>query len=773
MDRRFVLFLVLSFGILFGHAYFTQRNQIRQKNQQQQKQADGAKNNIPGDDGKGLNGKGLDGKNDDKPAGLVSKDNQTTDGAPGKEPAPEEAAAPPGEIQAANAQEPGNWFSIGSIDPKSGYRMLVTLVSRGAALERVEFSSPRFHELDVRYGYLGNLAEIDTPDNSGAIVQLVGLGTPAHTAGIQPDDIITKVDSTRIRSAADLPRVLQATKPGETVSVVVRRGEMEKTLSVGLVRNPLSVIRPEMDTRVDTAQPGIHDPLSLLLDINYLDNVESDEDGKLGGLDPRNQNWSIAHASERMIEFTLDIPGRGLQLVKRYRIAPTPSESIDDPSYASYHLDFEVEIRNVDSKVHRISYRLDGPNGLPTEGWWYAHKISPKMFTAGGLRDLAVSFVGARPTIFPRSEVVKETDTVWKEPLIYAGVDAQYFSAALLPQKNSPEEQWFSEVRPMVVGKVPEDKTRAQMTNVSFRLASETNSIDPQQSLTHKFKLFIGPKRPALLDQYGPVGSSLNHLVYYGWFGWVARPMLFVLHLFYSIVGNYGVAIVMLTVLVRSCMLPLSRKQALASKKMQELQPEIKRISEKYKANVEQRTRAQQELFKKHNYNPFGGCLLAFIQLPIFLGLYRSLMVDVELRQAPLLSSSIRWCSNLSAPDMLFNWEPLLPFLTSPTGWLGPFLNVLPLITVGLFLWQTTMFMPPPTDEQTAMQQKMMKFMTLFMGLLFFKVASGLCLYFIASSTWGIVERTMLPKSGKAGSSPPVVVKKETTNSKTPKRNNR
>jgi YidC/Oxa1 family membrane protein insertase len=194
-------------------------------------------------------------------------------------------------------------------------------------------------------------------------------------------------------------------------------------------------------------------------------------------------------------------------------------------------------------------------------------------------------------------------------------------------------------------------------------------------------------------------------------------------------------------------MFPLSRKQALGAQKMQELQPEMKRIKEKYKGNTEAGAKATQELFRKHNYNPLGGCLLMFLQLPVFVGLYRSLMVDVELRQAPLISDSIRWCSNLAAPDMLFYWKPYLPaFIAGETGWLGPYLNILPLITISLFIWQQKMFMPPPADEQAEMQQKVMRYMMVVMGVMFFKVASGLCLYFIASSLWGIAERKLLPR---------------------------
>ena len=141
----------------------------------------------------------------------------------------------------------------------------------------------------------------------------------------------------------------------------------------------------------------------------------------------------------------------------------------------------------------------------------------------------------------------------------------------------------------------------------------------------------------------------MEELIYYGWRIWgdVARIMSKILNFFNSGVGNFGIAIIMLTLLVRACMFPLSKKQALNMIKMQELQPQMKAITEKYKNDMEKRAKAQQELIRKNNYNPMGGCLLMFVQLPIFLGLYRSLMVDIELRDAPLFGEAIRWCSNL------------------------------------------------------------------------------------------------------------------------------
>jgi YidC/Oxa1 family membrane protein insertase len=141
-------------------------------------------------------------------------------------------------------------------------------------------------------------------------------------------------------------------------------------------------------------------------------------------------------------------------------------------------------------------------------------------------------------------------------------------------------------------------------------------------------------------------------------------------------------------------------------------------------------------------------------------------MIDVELRQSPLFGHGVRWCSNLAAPDMFLDWSPIMPaFIDSGMGFLslGPYLNILPIITTVLFLVTQKMAMPAPTNEQAVMQQKMMKYMTILMGLFFYKVASGLCLYFIASSLWGIAERKLLPKTqtadaaaagGAAGSEP-------------------
>jgi len=663
----------------------------------------------------------------------------------------------PADAVAASAA-PQKWISLGSADADSPYRMLVTLNSRGAAVERIELSSPRYRDLENRSGYLGHLAPGDAPEKGGALVRVVGPGTPAAAAGLQVDDVITALDKQKVSSAVALIDALEQTEPGQSIQLTVKREGEPKELTAKLDREPLSVIRPEFDSqRVDVLRPDNHDPLSFLMTIQQYDERTLDDgDQELGGVNLRGAPWEIIESTQNVASFRRTLPALGLQVVKTYRLEKVPQDQLADTDFPAYSLAFEVAISNVGDKAHQVAYRLDGPTGLPIEGAWYANKVS-RTWGSAGLRDIVVRFEGGSiDQIGPAQLADPDYKKNWANAsLDYIAVDAQYSAAALLPVKYTITDIWFANVKPTRVGAVPADKNNVKLLDVSFRLDSIIAELQPGgKPLKHRFQIFAGPKKPNLLAQYGPPNATLNDLIYYGWFGVVARPMLAILHAFHLLVGNYGIAIIMLTVLVRGCMFPLSRKQALSAQKMQELQPEIKRLNEKYKSEPEKKTKAQQELFRQHNYNPLGGCLLAFVQLPIFVGLYRSLMVDVELRQAPLFGDSIRWASNLAAPDMFWNWSAVVPdFISHGTGFfgLGPYLNILPLLTIALFIWQQKMFMPPPADEQAALQQKMMQYMMIFMGIMFFKVASGLCVYFIASSIWGIAERKLLPKANPAG----------------------
>ena len=270
------------------------------------------------------------------------------------------------------------------------------------------------------------------------------------------------------------------------------------------------------------------------------------------------------------------------------------------------------------------------------------------------------------------------------QALAYAGVDGQYFSAVLIPSQSARRRvvryDRSDRRRPK-----PDARTPPTLRERHVPRDAEADRACSWATRTRdSYQVFIGPKRPDLLAQYH--AGQRSELLARGHrcttagrssAPWPGRCSA-ILHFFYGIVGNYGIAIIMLTVLVRGAMFPISYKQTQNMARMQALKPEMDRINEKYKTDMQKRSQATQELYRKHKINPLGGCLPVFLQLPIFIGLYRALMVDVELRQSPLFGQAIRWCSNLAAPDMLWNWSAIMPdFINQRPGivWPGPVLE--------------------------------------------------------------------------------------------------
>ena len=777
MEKRYILFIVLTVLILMGYArlqmWLNPPLPVDQENQQHRvADIDNAPARALGDNQEGA-----------------------AEAVASREPEPGEGIEPgeTNEVAAEAEQVPAEKVApervtMGSVAPDSRLPFLVTFTNQGAAIERIELSSTQYQSLGsleyrrnfghAKYGYLGNLALVDAPTGDGCQVQVVGHGTPAALAkcneagvpaGLRRGDTITAVNGEAIADAKAMIRRIRQTQPGETIEFSVVRLQEDQTQSLSFTADlrhvPLQVVRPEPEDLVDGQN---RDPLSFLMTLQQIGNtsVPTGADEITGISSLKNSHWKITQrpsvdavdaGESQEIEFTLEIgpdqmEGLGqtgrMVIVRRYRLEQ-PSGDGPQP----YHLTMSFEIQNQSDHPKKIAYRMDGPTGLPLEGWWYLYKVHPKMFKRAGARDVVWRPNGASQVLYGNvaisKQVTKKNERSTSTPMMndpqgvelgYAGVDTQYFAAMLLPEPDASKSRPipFSSAVARPVGHV--DKKYINKSNVSFRLISTAVTVKANESLTQSFRIFAGPKDPEILASY-----ALGDTIIYGWFWFVAKPMIKLLH-FFGGVGNFGIAIILLTVLVRGGMFPLGRRQAQMAAKMQELAPEMKEIAEKYKNDMEKKTKSQQELFKKHNCHPLSSCLPMLLQLPIFIGLYRALSVDIRLRGAPLIPGS-EWCANLAAPDMLWYWEQHIPaFLSAPTGWLGPYLNVLPLVTIVFFMVHQKLFTPPATDENTAMQQKMMKFMLVFMGFIFFKVAAGLCLYIIASSAWGVAERLLLPK---------------------------
>jgi YidC/Oxa1 family membrane protein insertase len=691
------------------------------------------------------------------------------------------------------------WITLGSMNPKSKYNMLVTLTNQGAAVVRTELNTERYKDVQEHSGYIGQIvADQNTSDwealklGGGVIVQVIGDGTPAQIYGIKIGDRITNVrnliteKNTQIRNFQDLRNVLLQSKPKEKIRLeIIREG---KTIEQDIIleQHPIDVIRPESVTRnyddysklgglsgvvFDNETKLASDQLSFLTTLLKLDEHklelpkslnannsaytgiyerDSTMDKELLDLKLRRKAWRVVKKSENEVTFAITLPSYNIEMFKTYYLAQNDEKTtLPNISGAGYHLKLKIEIHNRDSKSHKVAYQLDGPTGLPLEGGWYAQKTGPT-WSRFGIRDIVVKFQGNNGQVVPNTLVAmdKVANEWGSTPIEYIGVDSLYFQCTIRPNKPINDETWHEYSMPIRVGE--RNYNWQTLTNVSFRLMGKEKLLNAGEKFEHEYVVFLGPKSTKLLAEYG-----LSQTVSYGWFWFVAQPLLWVLQTFNHIGVSYAAAIILLTICVRLLIFPMSRKMIISAMKMAELQPQIQAINEKYKNDMQARSKAINALFKEHNYSPMAGCLPLLIQFPIFIGLYKALSIDPGLYGTPLITKSLRWCVDLSAPDRLFDWSNFWNWIGYP-GFnegqgiltLGPFFNVLPILTIALFLIQQEIMMPPPApnDEQAKMQRKMMKFMMIFLGLLFFKVPSGLCIYFIASTLFALFERRFIPK---------------------------
>jgi YidC/Oxa1 family membrane protein insertase len=411
---------------------------------------------------------------------------------------------------------------------------------------------------------------------------------------------------------------------------------------------------------------------------------------------------------------------------------------------------FEVDLGfSSPVKESKFTYRLFTPHGIPIEGAWYTSTFRDVFFgqvNASGRTELSKPLAS--------TEIIKykgdpSTYRYTELPLKFAGVEDQYFTTFLEPwpiPKRS-DDRLEKESAPFIFD---ENLKEPQFSDVGVQVVSRPITVGPNLGeIVHRYKVFAGPKLGTLLTPYEaedlasyrkqwipiPYASELARYVIAPLLDKIYSLTQAVAGLFGWKNGNYGIAIIFLTMTVRLIMFPISRKQAMMAKKMQDLQPYLVEIKEKYKDDKEASTRETMALWKRHKVNPAAGCLPALIQMPIFVGLWQCLNNSVALRHSKFL-----YIQDLAAPDMVMHLPFTIPFINAE------YLNILPFGVVALMLVQTKLFAPPPTTPEAEMNQKMMKYMMIFMAFMFYKVPSGLGLYFITSSLWQICERLLLPK---------------------------
>jgi len=248
---------------------------------------------------------------------------------------------------------------------------------------------------------------------------------------------------------------------------------------------------------------------------------------------------------------------------------------------------------------------------------------------------------------------------------------------------------------------------------IGFKAPIQTINANSTENI--EANLWIGPK---LQDEMSKVADHLDLTVDYGWLWFIAQPLFKLLLFFQSIVGNWGLAIILITFTVKGALYPLTKAQYTSMAKMRLLQPKITALRERYGEDRQKVSKAMMELYKTEKVNPLGGCFPILLQMPIFIALYWSLMESVELRHAPFML----WIQDLSVQD---------PFYVLPL-----------LMGVSMFFIQKM----SPTQVQDPMQQKIMKFMPVIFTFFFLWFPAGLVLYWLVSNIVTLIQQTYIYK---------------------------
>ncbi|MBL1258762.1 membrane protein insertase YidC [Methylocystis sp. Sn-Cys] len=273
---------------------------------------------------------------------------------------------------------------------------------------------------------------------------------------------------------------------------------------------------------------------------------------------------------------------------------------------------------------------------------------------------------------------------------------------------------------------------------------SEPKTIEPGASAETTTYVFAGAKEIDTLDAYkaNPGLKRFDLLIDWGWFYFITRPMFRLIDFLYKLFGNFGVAILAVTVIVKLAFLPLANKSYQSIAKMKEIQPKIKELKEKFGDDKQAFNMAQMELYKREKVNPASGCLPVLLQIPVFFSLYKVLVVTIEMRHAPFFG----WIKDLSAPDPtnIFNLFGLLPFDPTHVAFFGPYLalGVWPLV-MGVTMWLQMKMNPEPTDE---IQKTMFAWMPVMFTFTMGGFASGLVIYWSWNNLLSITQQGVIMK---------------------------
>ncbi|MES2001913.1 MAG: membrane protein insertase YidC [Pseudomonadota bacterium] len=297
------------------------------------------------------------------------------------------------------------------------------------------------------------------------------------------------------------------------------------------------------------------------------------------------------------------------------------------------------------------------------------------------------------------------------------------------------EKYWLTALAPVGKPRMATDFRRSPSGGYQADYALAPSIIEPGKTLSSNTRLFAGAKEKVWLDRYENEGiTKLSKAIDWGWFEWFMRPIFGLLLVLFHLTGNFGVAIIGLTFIVRLIMFPIAQRQFKSMAAMRKVQPKMKAIQERFKDDKQRQQQEILKLYQVEKINPASGCLPILIQIPVFYALYKVLMVSVEMRHQPF----ILWIKDLSAPDPLtpVNLFGLLHF--SPPAFLA--IGVLPIL-VGATQWLTMKLNPQPMDPT---QQQIFSIMPWLLVFIMAPFAAGLQLYWMTNNVLTLLQQWWL-----------------------------
>jgi YidC/Oxa1 family membrane protein insertase len=439
-----------------------------------------------------------------------------------------------------------------------------------------------------------------------------------------------------------------------------------------------------------------------------------------------NTNWNVTEKSAEKITFETKTPA-GFTISKTYRL-PGPDRD-------AHEIMLEMSVRNESQTPLVLADQfLYAGSAAPLHLNEWSMQIGMFWLQSNGDFEYeTVDHYGGRKVlgIFGKNEI--ESDEFSLESLRWAGVNDQFFVTIVQPENAHEATLWGSRF-PVVVEGDEEASTKKRMFAAEAGIGLPPLSMNPGDQQTLRYHLYLGPKEFSRLKGLGEEKQLVMHydeIPIFGWlFGWAIKPLaswlIMGLVFLKGYVGGYGLAIILITLMIRLIIWPVYAKSARSMKRMSKLTPMMKEIREKYEDNPQKMNEETMKLYRTYNINPLGGCLPMFIQLPIFLAFYRMLWSAAELRHESFL-----WVDDLAMPDTMF----MIPGLDIPFNLLPILMGITSFIQIAI---------TPKTGDKT--QQMIFMLMPLIFLVICYNFAAALALYWTTSNAFSILQTWLMNK---------------------------